>query len=53
MQVQAYLSFEGRCEEAIEFYREALGAEVLMLIRMDESPEPHPPGRRRRSSTRP
>lgn len=44
MRVNAYLSFEGRCEEAIEFYREALGAEVLMLLRMDESPDPHPPG---------
>ena len=28
MQVQAYLFFEGRCEEALEFYRSALGAEV-------------------------
>lgn len=34
-----YLSFEGRCEEAIEFYRSALGAEVEMLMRNKESPE--------------
>ena len=40
MNVQAYLFFEGRCEEAIEFYRRALGAEVEMLMRFSESPEP-------------
>ena len=40
--VQPYLFFGGRCEEAIEFYRTALGAEVQMLMRFKESPEPHP-----------
>ncbi|MGH6844742.1 MAG: VOC family protein [Methylocella sp.] len=40
MQVQPYLSFEGRCEEAVEFYRKALGAEVTMLMRRKESPDP-------------
>lgn len=40
MNVQAYLFFEGRCEEAVEFYRRALGAEVEMLMRFDDSPEP-------------
>lgn len=45
MQVQPYLFFEGRCEEAIAFYREALGAEVLMLMRYKDSPEPPPPDR--------
>jgi PhnB protein len=44
MQVQPYLFFDGRCEEAIEFYRKALGAEVTMLMRFKDSPEPHPPG---------
>jgi PhnB protein len=44
MQVQPYLFFDGRCEEALEFYRGALGAEVTMLLRMKESPEPHEPG---------
>ena len=46
MQVQPYLFFDGRCEEAIEFYRGALGAEVEMLMRFKESPEPAsiPPG---------
>ena len=38
--LQPYLSFDGRCEEAIEFYRAALGAEVAMLIRFSESPDP-------------
>ncbi|MEA3208695.1 MAG: PhnB protein [Chthoniobacter sp.] len=42
--VQPYLFFGGRCEEAVEFYRTALGAELLMLMRFKESPEPHPPG---------
>ncbi|MGQ5522009.1 VOC family protein [Chitinimonas sp. PSY-7] len=42
MQVHAYLSLNGRCEEAIEFYRQALGAEVQMIMRMKESPEPIP-----------
>jgi len=44
MQVQPYLFFEGRCEEALEFYRRALGAEVTMLMRFKDSPEPHEPG---------
>ena len=44
MLVQPYLFFEGRCEEAVEFYRRALGAEVEMLMRMKDSPEPHQPG---------
>jgi PhnB protein len=38
--IQPYLSFGGRCEEAIEFYRKALGAEVRMMMRFKESPEP-------------
>ena len=44
MQVQPYLFFNGRCEEAIEFYRSALGAEVQMLMRFKDCPEPPPPG---------
>jgi PhnB protein len=43
-QVQPYLFFEGRCEAAIEFYRKALGAEVTMLMRFAEAPDPPPPG---------
>ena len=46
MQVQPYLFFDGRCEEAIDFYRSKLGAEVDMLMRFQDSPEPqqHAPG---------
>src|SRR5450830_514317 len=44
MQVQPYLFFDGRCEEALAFYRAALGAEVTMLMRFKDSPEPLPPG---------
>ena len=39
-ELQPYLFFEGRCEEAIEFYRRALGAEVLALHRYKDSPDP-------------
>lgn len=39
MNIQPYLFFNGRCEEAIEFYRDALGAEVLGLMRFKENPE--------------
>lgn len=42
--IQPYLFFNGRCEEAVEFYRNALGAEVEMMMRFKESPEPHQPG---------
>lgn len=45
MQVQPYLFFDGRCEEAIEFYKTALGAGVGMLLRFKDSPEPPPSGR--------
>src|SRR5262245_17424287 len=44
MLVQSYLFFDGRCEEAIEFYRRALGAEVTMLSRFKDSPVPHEAG---------
>lgn len=44
MQVQPYLNFDGRCEEAVEFYHDALGAEVTMLMRYKDMPEPQPPG---------
>jgi PhnB protein len=43
--IQPYLFFGGRCEEALEFYRTALGAQVDFLMRYKESPEPLPPGR--------
>ena len=44
MQVQAYLFFEGRCEEALQYYSKHLGAKVEMLMRYKDSPEPPPPG---------
>ena len=44
MQVQPYLFFDGHCEEAIEFYRTAVGAEVITLLYFKDSPEPPPGG---------
>ena len=38
MHIQPYVFFEGRCDEAIAFYRQALGAELLMLMRYGDSP---------------
>jgi len=40
MPIQPYLFFDGRCEEALDFYKRALGAEVTMLMRFKDSPEP-------------
>jgi PhnB protein len=39
MQIQPYLSFEGRADEAIEFYKKAIGAKVDMLMRFKEAPD--------------
>ena len=39
MQVQPYLFFDGRCEEAIEFYKRAVGAKVEMLMRWKDAPD--------------
>jgi len=49
MRVQPYLLFDGRCEEALNFYAGALGAEILSLMRFKDSPLPgdvdgRPPG---------
>jgi PhnB protein len=38
--VQPYLFFNGRCEEALEFYRKALGAKITIMMRYKESPDP-------------
>jgi PhnB protein len=40
--IQTYLFFSGRCDEALEFYQSALGAEIEMLMRFNESPDPVP-----------
>ncbi|MEW6688255.1 MAG: VOC family protein [Pseudomonadota bacterium] len=44
MQVQQYLFFDGRCEEAIEFYKSTLGARVDMMMRFKDNPDPQPGG---------
>lgn len=44
MLVQPYLFFDGRCEEALAFYKTALGAEVTAMMRFKENPEPQQPG---------
>ncbi len=42
MKAQPYLFFDGRCEEAIEFYKQAAGAKVEMMMRFKEMPDPQP-----------
>ncbi|MEP9369747.1 VOC family protein [Xanthobacter sp. VNH20] len=44
MLIQPYLTFDGKCEEALEFYKGALGAEVELLMRYSQAPEAPPPG---------
>jgi PhnB protein len=49
MHVQSYLFFDGRCEEALAFYKSALSIEIDRVLRFKDSPEPprpgmHPPG---------
>jgi PhnB protein len=47
MKVQAYITFGGRCEEALEFYKKSIGAEVNGLMRWKENPDKNmkaPPG---------
>lgn len=47
MQVQAYLSFEGRCQEALDFYRDQLGAQIGLVMRFKDAPpmdQPPPEG---------
>ena len=44
MQIQPYLYFDGRCDEAIAFYRRALDADVEVVMRYKDSPDPLPPG---------
>lgn len=44
LSITPYLFFAGRCEEALNFYRDALGANIEMMMRFDESPDPVPAG---------
>ena len=39
MHVQPYLFFDGRCDEALDFYKKAIGADVKMLMRWKDSPD--------------
>ena len=39
MRVQAYVTFSGRCEEALEFYKKSIGAEVTGLLRWKDCPD--------------
>lgn len=38
MRVEPYLQFDGRCEEAIEFYKKTVGAKVVMMMRFKDAP---------------
>lgn len=42
--IQPYVFFRGRCEEAIEYYKRTLGAEVVMLMRFKDNPDNPAPG---------
>ncbi len=42
MQVQPYLFFDGRCEEALDFYKSTLGAKVDFMMRFKDNPDPQP-----------
>jgi PhnB protein len=44
MALQPYLFFHGRCQEAIDFYRQAIGAELTMVVHFKDNPESHPIG---------
>jgi PhnB protein len=44
MQVQPYLCLYGRCEEALNFYRDKLGAQIQFMLRLkDAPPDPNRP----------
>ena len=44
MKIEPYLFFDGRTDEALAFYKDAIGAETTMLMRYKDNPEPMPPG---------
>jgi len=37
--IQPYLNFDGRCDEALEFYKQAIGIKVEMLMRFKDAPD--------------
>ena len=45
MNVQPYVFFDGKCEEALEFYKQALGAKVEMMMRYSENPDKPDPSK--------
>ena len=45
MNVQSYITFGGRCEEALKFYKKSVGAEITSLLRWKESPDKSMRGR--------
>ncbi len=53
MEIHPYLFFEGRCEEAINFYRTAIGAESLMVMQLQRQPRADGPRRSGQSNARP
>jgi PhnB protein len=44
MEIEPYLLFDGRCQEAADFYRRVLDAEVTMLMHFKDSPDPRERG---------
>ncbi len=44
MTIQPYLNFDGRADEAVAFYQKVFGAELQMLMRYKDSPDPYPEG---------
>ena len=42
MRVEPYLMMSGRCEEALEFYKQAVNAQVVMILRMKDAPDAPP-----------
>lgn len=44
LEIEPYLFFGGKCEEALAFYSDVLGAETLFKMRFSESPDPLPEG---------
>ena len=42
--ITPYLFFSGRCDEALDFYKNGLGAKIETIMRFSESPEATPPG---------
>ncbi len=39
MKVQPYVFFDGKCEEALEFYKRSVGAKVNAMMRFGEAPD--------------